>query len=291
MAESIIHNRDFILFGLQPWDIEIGSNFKNMAMELAKNNRVLYVNYPADRISILKKRGEARIKNRLETIKTGKNELNEVAENLFVLNPRVIVESINWIPFKSIYNRLNYRNNVLLGKEINKTAEKLGLKTPYMIYNDFLRGFYLPELVEHDLFIFYIRDFLLSQPYFRKHGSILEKKIIEKSDATVCNSAYLASYAKQYNQHSYDIGQGCDVESFYPSNRIAASEPNELKGIVIGYCGALLSTRLDIELIATVANQNPELQFVFVGPEDEAFKNSVLHQIKNIQFSPWSKAI
>ena len=285
MAESIIDNRDFILFGLQPWDIEIGSNFKNMAMELAKHNRVLYVNYPADRISIIRRRREARIKNRLETIRTGKNELTEVQENLFVLNPRVIVESINWIPFKNLYNRLNYRNSVLLGKEINKSVRKLGLKDPYlMIDNDFLRGFYLPELVDHEQFIFYIRDFLLSQPYFKKHGDLLEKKMIEKSDATVCNSAYLASYAKQFNSRSYDIGQGCDVKTFYPSNNMQSSVTHELKGIVIGYCGALLSTRLDINLIANVARQNPDLQFVFVGPEDEVFRNSVLHQIKNIHF-------
>jgi len=286
MAESIIHNRDFILFGLQPWDIEIGSNFKNMAMELAKNNRVLYVNYPADRISIIRKKQETRIKNRLETIRTGKNELTEVQENLFVLNPRIIVESINWIPFKNIYNKLNYRNTVLLAREINKAAQNLRMKDAYlMIDNDFLRGFYLPELVDHEKFIFYIRDFLLSQPYFKKHGNILEKKMIEKSDVTVCNSAYLASYAKQFNYRSYDIGQGCDVESFYPSNKIQLSGADELNGIVIGYCGALLSTRLDIELIATVANQNADLQFVFVGPEDEVFKNSILHQIKNIVFT------
>src|SRR5947209_8775252 len=137
MAESIIHNRDFILFGLQPWDIEIGSNFKNMAMELAKNNRVLYVNYPADRISTIRKSGENRIRNRLETIRTGKNELTEVAENLFVLNPRIIVESINWIPFTVLYNRLNYHNNVLLANEINKTVTRIGLRDPYlMIDND-----------------------------------------------------------------------------------------------------------------------------------------------------------
>lgn len=286
MAESLIHNRDFILFGLQPWDIEIGSNFKNMALELSKNNRVLYVNYPADRISILRNKGETRIKNRLETIRTGKNELTEVIDNLFVLNPRVIVESINWIPFKKLYNRLNCRNSVLLATEINKAADKLGLKDPIlMIDNDFLRGFYLPELVAHELFIFYIRDYLLSQPYFKKHGTLLEKKMIEKSDATVCNSAYLATYAKQFNYRSYDIGQGCDVETFFPSNNIASSVTDDLKGIVAGYCGALLSTRLDINLIETVARLNPEIQFVFVGPEDEAFKNSNLHQIKNIYFT------
>jgi glycosyltransferase involved in cell wall biosynthesis len=109
--------------------------------------------------------------------------------------------------------------------------------------------------------------------------------MIEKSDITVCNSSYLASYAKQYNNLSYDIGQGCEVESFFPTANSTHSVLDDLNGIVVGYCGALLSSRLDIELIATIANQNEDIQFVLVGPEDETFKKSILHQIKNIHFT------
>ena len=35
---------EFIVTGLQSWDIDIGSNSKNIALELAKEHRVLYVN-------------------------------------------------------------------------------------------------------------------------------------------------------------------------------------------------------------------------------------------------------
>ena len=52
----MINNRDIIVVGLQPWDSEIGSNCKNIAIEFAKQNRVLYVNHPFDRITLLKKK-------------------------------------------------------------------------------------------------------------------------------------------------------------------------------------------------------------------------------------------
>ena len=42
----MITGRDFIITGLQPWNIAIGSNAKDIAREIAKNNRVLYVNTP-----------------------------------------------------------------------------------------------------------------------------------------------------------------------------------------------------------------------------------------------------
>ena len=38
--------KDFIITSLQTWDIEIGSTIKNTALEISKQNRVLYINTP-----------------------------------------------------------------------------------------------------------------------------------------------------------------------------------------------------------------------------------------------------
>jgi len=51
----------FVMMGLQPWDIEIGSNFKNMAEELSKQYPVLYINRALDRISAIRQRKDAKI--------------------------------------------------------------------------------------------------------------------------------------------------------------------------------------------------------------------------------------
>ena len=40
--------KDFIITSLQTWDIEIGSTIKNTALEISKQNRVLYINTPMD---------------------------------------------------------------------------------------------------------------------------------------------------------------------------------------------------------------------------------------------------
>jgi len=41
-----VKDRDIVVVGLQPWDLPIGSNCKNIALEFSKHNRVLYVNAP-----------------------------------------------------------------------------------------------------------------------------------------------------------------------------------------------------------------------------------------------------
>lgn len=280
-----ISGRDFIVFGLQPWDFEMGSNCKNIAIELAKNNRVLYVNRPIERSSLYKFKTDHKIQNRLKSLKKGVGVLQKEDANLWVFNPRVILESINWLSPGNIHHSINRINGKRLAKQIKWACEQLGFKnTILFIDNDFLKGYYLNDYLNADILIYYIRDFLLSQPYFKKHGMKLEPGFISKSDIVVANSSYLANYAKQYNKQSYDIGQGCELEGYVVDNY---ETPGELKAIpepIIGYVGALLKTRLDIDLIEKIARQKPQWSIVLVGPEDEAFRQSKLHSISNIYF-------
>jgi hypothetical protein len=56
--------QDLVIVGLQPWDIQIGSNCKNMAIELSKSHRVLYVNAALDSISAIKNRNNPDVQKR-----------------------------------------------------------------------------------------------------------------------------------------------------------------------------------------------------------------------------------
>jgi teichuronic acid biosynthesis glycosyltransferase TuaH len=50
----MIKGKDIVIIGIQAWDIEIGSNCKNIATEFAKYNRVIYVNNPLSIIDFFK---------------------------------------------------------------------------------------------------------------------------------------------------------------------------------------------------------------------------------------------
>src|SRR5438132_409033 len=76
MEHNFIKNRDIVLFSFQPWDTEIGSNFKDMALELAKHNRVLFVNRAPDRASLWRNKYNP-FKSRLAS-KNGIDELKEI---------------------------------------------------------------------------------------------------------------------------------------------------------------------------------------------------------------------
>lgn len=280
-------DRDIIIIGQQPWDTSIGSNCKNIALEFARHNRVLYVNSPLDRITLYKDKKNPKVKTRLDVIKHRTEGLIKIEDNLWNLYPDCMVESINWMGNEHIFNYFNRKNNLKFATSILKTTAKLGFKD-FILFNDneMFKGFYLKELLQPALSIYYSRDYMLAVDYWKRHGERLEPLLIAQSDLCLANSVYLADYCRTYNPEAYDVGQGCDLEIFKYDT--AAVLPKELEGIntpLIGYVGALQSIRLDIDLIRYIADTRKDWTVVLVGPEDEAFKNSDLHSRPNIVFT------
>jgi glycosyltransferase involved in cell wall biosynthesis len=209
-----------------------------------------------------------------------------VQDNLWNLYPDRMIESINWVKNQALFEFLNKFNNRRFASSIKKAILSLGFSEIILFNdNDIFRCFYLKELLRPVVSIYYSRDYMLAVDYWRLHGQKLEPELITKSDLCVANSVYLANYCKKYNPHSYYVGQGCELEIF--SNISDKSIPQDILAVskpIIGYVGALQSLRLDLEIIAHIALTKPDWSIVLVGPEDDQFKKSELHQIKNIYF-------
>jgi glycosyltransferase involved in cell wall biosynthesis len=287
MTRHFLENRDIILFSLKPWDTPIGSSSKKYARVFAqRNNRVLFVNRALDRMSILKFRNDPKIKSRLQSFKEKDKALKEVEKNIWTLNPLTILESINKIPFPGLFDWFNKRNNRRLADQINQAAARLGFNNIILyIENDFIRAQYLNEMIDHlSRTIYYIRDYLPSQAYFRMHGKRLEPDLIRKSDIVITNSVYLEGYAKKYNPKSFFVGQGCDTLLFSGQEKQIPEDMKNIPRPVIGYTGALLTTRLNIDLIKKIAAAHTGRSVVLVGPEDDDFRKSDLHRMGNVYF-------
>jgi len=283
----MIKGKDIVILSIQPWDIEIGSNCKNIALEFAKENRVLYVNPPMDRITRLKQKNSEKIQKRIRIAKGQETDIVNIGNDLWNLYPKDTIESINWINSQSIFNALNKRNSKILSKNIASAIERLGF-SDFLLFNDssMFLGLHLKELLEPQLYTYYIRDYLVKVPYWKKHGERIEPKLIEKADVVLNNSTLYAEYGSQFNKNSIMVGQGCDIEMFTDEeNQIKVPEEfNNIPSPVIGYVGSLTTLRLDIDLLVHIAKQKPEWSVVLVGPEDEIFKNCALHQMPNVYF-------
>jgi glycosyltransferase involved in cell wall biosynthesis len=281
-----IHDRDIVIVGLQPWYTKIGSNCKSLALEFAKHNRVLYVNTPLDRRTLLQNKEED-ILHHKAIIKGESPSLVQIAPNMWNLYPTSVIESINWLPSTPLFGFFNKINSKRFADNIRTAIRELGFSNIILFNdNDIFRSFYLKDYLKPDVYVYYSRDYVVAVDYWKKHGTAIEPKHIAKADVGVANSIYLADRLKQYNPNSYYIGQGCNLALFDPS--VKAERPAEIADItapIIGYVGALTSWRLDIPLLVNLAKARPEWQFVFVGYEDEAFSGSELHRLSNVRFT------
>ncbi|MEI6265058.1 MAG: glycosyltransferase [Sphingobacteriia bacterium] len=282
----MIKGRDIVIVGQQPWDVEMGSNCKNIALEFSKNNRVLYVNSPLDRFTFLRNSKDEKVKKRINVIRGLEKGLLSVENNIWNLFPNRMIESINWIGSQFIFEFLNKWNNKQFAKCIADAILELGFKDIILFNdNDIFRCFYLKELLKPNISIYYSRDYMLAVDYWKKHGEKLEPLLIAKSDLCVANSTYLSDYCKQYNPNSYYVGQGCDLTIFSDQRKFEIpADILPIKRPIIGYIGALLALRLDLNLLIHIAKSKPEWSIVLVGPEDEQFKKSELHLMSNVFF-------
>ena len=283
----MIKGKDIIVVGIQPWDIEIGSNCKNIALEFSKNNRVLYVNPPMVRSVMEKQKHKETIQKRIR-IKNGEEDsLVEISSNLWNLYPETLIESINWIPVHAIFKILNKKNALGFAKDIKSAISRLELKN-VILFNDssMFLGLHLKRFLQPQIYAYYMRDYLVKVPYWKKHGERLEPQVIKKADVVLTNSEFFEDFCKPYNSNSFMVGQGCDISHFSDEDD-AIKIPKEFEEIpspIFGYVGSLTTLRLDIELLEFIAEQKKDWSIVLVGPEDENFKKSNLHNLPNVYF-------
>ncbi len=279
--------KNILIVGQQPWDSELGSNCKDIAVEFSKKNRVLYVNSPLDRNTSIKRKHDRDVKYRLQVIAGKETGLSKVNDNLWILYPDCLVESINWLDNEWVFDIVNRLNNKKFAGAIKKHLSTLGFDNGFVLFNDneIMKCFYLKEYLNPERTIYYSRDFIVGAPYWNKHGPRLEPLMIKKSDVCFSNSIYLTNYCKQYNTNTYFVGQGFDSSLFQLSKVL--EKPAELAALpkpIIGYVGVLHSSRLDIEAMVLVAKRRPDWTMVLVGPQDRDFQLSELHALKNVVF-------
>ena len=283
----IIKGKDIVIIGIQPWDISIGSNCKNIAMELSLHNRVLYVNPPVNRISFYKDKASEKMQKRIRVKKGLDKPLVSIGPNMWNLYPPRIVESINSFPQGKIFDFANKINSQRFAGDILKAIKELNFSN-FILFNDssMFLGYYLPRFIKPSLYIYYMRDFLIKDWYWKKHGTKMEPLVIKKADLVLTNSSIYTEYALQYNPSSIMVGQGCDISLFSDASHTipVATDLGKIKKPIIGYVGQLLSMRLDIQLLIYLMKQKKDVSLVLIGPEDEEFKASELHHMKNVHF-------
>lgn len=153
-------------------------------------------------------------------------------------------------------------------KVLRRSMKRHGIENPIIWLSR-------PEMIEHlhrfgeKLSIYHVVDeyseYYGLAPERKKAIKETERRLIESADLCIVVSAKLYEGKSQYSDRVHLVPNAVDYEAFHA----APGPPSEMADIakpVIGYSG-LISDRLNLRLLASVADTHPDWSIVLVGDE------------------------
>lgn len=255
------------MFSLFRFDSAIESTAFTLARHLSKNNFVYYIDHPFTVNDIIKRRKTKAFQVRKRHFwSSTPDSIPTDLPNLKVVIPPVVF-SINFLPEGWLYRRLQKVNDWLIRRSLLRLLRKLNIEE-FVFINAF--NFHYPGVsdgLNASLTMYYCLDPVIGS-FDARHGRISENQILLQSDLVVCSSKQLYREKMAVNPNTFFVPNAADI---HHSSR--ALDPTllvspVLSGIahpVIGYFGSV-ERRIDYDLMRGIALQNPDFNFVFVGP-------------------------
>jgi len=267
-----LKDQNIIIFSQMQFDSALESTNYTMAKQLAKNNKVYYVDRPYTWLDYFKFRKTRGYQTRKKHFFSPYNSIidTELPNLKIVISPPV--PSINMLPEGKFYRLLVKLNEKIVGKRLNKVIKKLNI-TDYIYINSYNVAFpMLHKLLQPVLTVYHCVDPLI-EPYQTRHGLISEDILVKDVDMVICTSKELCYQKSLLNKDSYFVPNAANI-----SHSQKALDPNldiadilkNIKKPIIGYFGNI-ERRIDYNLVVELVKMNTDKSFVFVGPVDKYY--------------------
>lgn len=282
-------DKTFVILGSSCWSEQRPTDIQSIAAILSESNRVLYVNPPTDMLSLASDNsGGLGVQRSIPSrVKRESNKaISKVAESLWVLDPPVILTSLNGMLPSKLFDFINRHNNRRLAKVVMWAARNIGIHPQWLINESAVfNGLYMAEMLGVDRALYFRSNRGVMQSVLSDHYKRCEQQLVKKYDAVVSYSEILCEDVRHLNCNSFNIGQGADLSSYDPDmEHVVHEDMIDIKSPIIGFIGKLDIDHTSLRLVEEVAEAFAEVSVVLVGEQDEYFKSSELHNMSNVHF-------
>ena len=254
--DARLRGRDIVCVGFADWDNDVWLNQHHLMARLARDNRVLFVESLALREPQLASRDLKRIARRLRRAFT----LRRAPEGLTVLSPLVV-------PFYRL-RAVRALNAVLLRAQVRRAARRLGLSRP-ILWTYVPHAGVLAEVLEPSLVVYHCVDDITAVPGIDAGSAgAVEADFAARADLVFASSPHLAARMRTYSPRVIDAPNVADTELFARALAGGPVDPaiDALAHPRIVFTGAVVTTKLDLPLLAELARLRPGWSFALVGP-------------------------
>ncbi|HUN77927.1 MAG TPA: glycosyltransferase [Solirubrobacteraceae bacterium] len=253
-----LRGREIVCVGFADWETDLWTNQHHLMSRLARENRVLFVESLGLRRPQLAGRDLARLARRLRRGLTPPR----AADGLHVLSPLVL--PLQQRPLRAVNRRL-------LRFQVRRATRRLGIERP-ILWAYVPQAEALVEPLRPELVVYHCVDDVsaiagVDVPSF--HAT--ERRFAEQADLVLASAPALAARLRRYSGNVIYAPNVADTALF--STALDADSADRADPAVdalprprIVFTGAIVSTKLDIPLICTLAGEHPEWSFALVGP-------------------------
>lgn len=256
----MLKGQDIVCISSIDWDFIWQGHQQIMSTLAANGNRVLFVENTGVRRPNFK--DIPRLRKRIRNWWRGTKGFRQEQDNLFVYSPLVL-------PFP--YSRIaRWMNRFIITRAIRRWIQALGLQRP-------LVWTFLPtplaldiiDAIEPTLVIYYCIDDFESSSSGARLIRQAEDRLLKAADLVFVTSERLRHRVLEQREQVEVLPFAVDFPRFEKERLANQSKPNELVEIdspIVGYVGGL-HRWVDQELLVEAARVLPDVEFVFVGPE------------------------
>lgn len=251
-----LSGRQIVCIGSADWETELPINQHQLMGRLAAGNEVLFVESLGLRRPQLAGRDLSRLWRRLRRGLRGARP----ADGLHVLSPLVLP-----LHGKAAVRSLNRR---LLRLQVGWATRRLGMKRP-ILWAYVPQAEALLDVLEPELVVYHCVDDVAAQKgvdaeSFRE----AEERFARRADLVLASAPALAERMRTLSDHVLYAPNVADTGTF-----ATALEPGPVDAAVealprprLVFQGAIVATKLDVQLLAKVAELRPDWSIVLVGP-------------------------
>jgi glycosyltransferase involved in cell wall biosynthesis len=248
---------DIVCVGFADWDAPVWTNQHHLMARLAATNRVLFVESLGLRRPQLASRDVRRMGRRLVR---GLRPPRQTPAGVHVLSPLVL-------PFHS--NRVAQAlNRVLLERLVGHAARRLGLMRP-LLWAYVPQAEELLDVLDPATVVYHCVDDIAAQKGVDAAGfRAAEQRFAARADLVLASAPALAERLRTISSNVIDAPNVADTRLF-----ATALEPGpvdaELEALArprIVFHGAVVATKLDVELLVALARLRPGWTIALVGP-------------------------
>lgn len=280
-----LRNKSIFILGITRFDGSIESTSFTTAKFLAKDNDVYYIDFPYTFKDYVSPKNKKQFKNRRESFFSRKTCLLDThLERLKILILPPLL-STNFLPEGNFYRFLLNSNERIIVNRVKSVIKESKIRD-FIFINSF--NFHYPNvgsMLGPNLLVYHCVDPLIVE-YDKRHGLLSEQCILQKSDLIICTSKQLYKEKVKVNRNTYFIPNAADLT--HCSTALDVSLPifgplKTIKQPIVGYFGNI-ERRIDYNLLQKVVSENPDKNFVFVGPVNDSYIPSEFKKLTNVFF-------